>query len=346
MKRPAVASSLVAAAALLALVLLPGAAQARTGDDSRCAGQPLDPTIVCGKLTPVTPEGDDNDGDTTLGGPTDSAPAPGDPRQCASDRYIGWTRNYDHAVDSYLWQWDFYVEGGAWVVWNGHMPGQWPADFSLPGGQTGLVSIAATVTNWTSASAYDARIFWLCFPLSNPNTNMAPGPGAAAAAGGPSRGLDRIGDKGDDRLRGTGKDNAVIGRSGNDRLSGRGGDDHLHAGPGEDALFAGDGDDLMHAGRGGDTSFGGDGNDDILSGKGADISHGGQGGDQLFDDEGTDTLRGGPGNDRFSARDGDRDVIDCGSGLDIAIIDRFDVAIGCEFAFRTAAETPKVLPRN
>ncbi|HEX2128648.1 MAG TPA: hypothetical protein VHF58_05475, partial [Solirubrobacterales bacterium] len=76
-----------------------------------------------------------------------------------------------------------------------------------------------------------------------------------------------------------------------------------------------------------------------------DIARGGKDGDQLFDNEGRDTLRGGKGNDRFSARDGDRDVIRCGAGEDIAIIDSEDVAIDCEHAYRSDAETPMKLPK-
>ena len=47
----------------------------------------------------------------------------------------------------------------------------------------------------------------------------------------------------------------------------------------------------------------------------------------------------------LSARDGDRDVIRCGAGEDIAIIDGRDVAIECEHAYRSDGETPRRLPK-
>jgi hypothetical protein len=47
---------------------------------------------------------------------------------------------------------------------------------------------------------------------------------------------------------------------------------------------------------------------------------------------------------RFSAHDGDRDLIRCGRGEDIALIDRFDVAVGCEHAYHNKHEAPRKLP--
>ena len=337
---------------MLALAAVPGAAQARTADDYRCAGQPVQSkTIVCTALTKVYSNSPDNDpnyeDDYALGGPANyQTLTADDPRQCLPGYYLWWSRDYDHQVDAYLWQWDYYVDGGYWVLWNGPMPGEWPENFELPGGETGLVSIAADISSWYGGSkGIDTRVFWLCAPLSNPSTSAVDGPGATAPAGAAPAGLHRHGDGGDDGLRGDGADNAVIGRSGDDRLSGRDGDDHLHGGPGDDTLSGGDDHDLLHAALGDDMAAGGSGRDDILTGKGNDTVLGGKGGDQLFDDQGRDHLDGGPGNDRFSARDGHRDVIICGPGEDIAIIDRHDVAVGCEHAFRTVSETPDTPPR-
>jgi Ca2+-binding RTX toxin-like protein len=45
---------------------------------------------------------------------------------------------------------------------------------------------------------------------------------------------------------------------------------------------------------------------------------------------GTDRLYGGPGNDVLRARDGQRDVVDCGPGRDTAYVDRLDRVSGCE----------------
>ena len=53
-----------------------------------------------------------------------------------------------------------------------------------------------------------------------------------------------------------------------------------------------------------------------------DELHGDTGNDQLFPGTGRDRVWGGAGNDTISARDGSRDVIDCGAGLDRVTADR------------------------
>ena len=63
------------------------------------------------------------------------------------------------------------------------------------------------------------------------------------------------------------------------------------------------------------------GNDTLLGVGGADILIGGSG---------SDRLAGGPGADLIRARDGVRDVIDCGAGRDIAVVDRRDRVKNCE----------------
>jgi Ca2+-binding RTX toxin-like protein len=68
----------------------------------------------------------------------------------------------------------------------------------------------------------------------------------------------------------------------------------------------------MTGDRGNDSMFGGNGNDLITGG---------------FD---VDNMDGGPGDDIINAKDSERDVVDCGSGLDRASIDRNDVVKGCE----------------
>jgi hypothetical protein len=63
----------------------------------------------------------------------------------------------------------------------------------------------------------------------------------------------------------------------------------------------------------------------------ADILNGLSGNDGLDGRAGNDTLNGGPGNDVIRARDGQRDIIDCGSGNDVVYADRTDhVASNCE----------------
>ena len=56
------------------------------------------------------------------------------------------------------------------------------------------------------------------------------------------------------------------------------------------------------------------GNDRLLGGAKGDELHGDTGNDQLFPGTGRDRVWGGAGNDVISARDGSRDVIDCGGG--------------------------------
>ena len=47
--------------------------------------------------------------------------------------------------------------------------------------------------------------------------------------------------------------------------------------------------------------------------------------DCLVGEDGDDRLRGGAGDDRIAVRDGERDVVNCGPGIDRAILDFKDV---------------------
>src|SRR4051794_30346931 len=87
------------------------------------------------------------------------------------------------------------------------------------------------------------------------------------------------------------------------------------------------------------------GSDILLGGPGADDVHGGAGPDELFDDQGEDVLHGGPGNDRFSTRDGNHDVVECGPGDDVAIGDPHDTFTQCEHVYTTPANTPAQPPQ-
>jgi len=96
----------------------------------------------------------------------------------------------------------------------------------------------------------------------------------------------------------------VVGTRRADRLRGSSGPDELRGLAGDDRLAGGRGDDLLR-GHAGD--------------------------DRLDGGPGRDVLRGGSGDDRLSARDGARDVVDCGPGRrDRAIVDRRDRVTGCE----------------
>jgi len=80
--------------------------------------------------------------------------------------------------------------------------------------------------------------------------------------------------------------------------------------------------DVLRGTRGRDVICGLGGNDTIIGGGGADVIYGGPGADILDGGAGNDVLRGGIGNDTLRARDGRRDVVEGGRGIDLAIVDR------------------------
>jgi hypothetical protein len=95
----------------------------------------------------------------------------------------------------------------------------------------------------------------------------------------------------------------IVGTNGNDYLAGTGHDDTILGLRGNDTINGGAGDDRI---------FGGSGNDVITGGAGAD------------------RINAGPGSDTVNAADGERDVIDCGTGNDHAIVDQVDIVHNCE----------------
>jgi hypothetical protein len=141
---------------------------------------------------------------------------------------------------------------------------------------------------------------------SSPGSTSAPGGGSSSGAGllsGPCANFQG-GDKGANDLQGTEAGDRLLGRDGPDNLSGLGGEDCLGGGKGRDVLEGGDGADTLR----------GNGARDVLVG-GA----------------GADRLRGGIDQDTLRARDGERDVVNCGRGRhDVAIVDSRDAVRGCE----------------
>ena len=79
-----------------------------------------------------------------------------------------------------------------------------------------------------------------------------------------------------------------------------------------------------------DTIIGLGGNDTINGGAGDDRIDGGPGNDVITGGAGADHIDAGPGSDTVNAVDGERDVIDCGTGNDHAIVDKVDVVHNCE----------------
>ena len=320
----------------LAFAALPGAAQAGGVEKDPCRdlNNGRNDSLVCGSLE-FLPSGGGTWLPFYLEDTDDNDLPAGDPFQCAPGSRIPGT-DYWSTAFSYNYDWNYWAEDD-WTAWGGNVPYVWPGDGVLPGGGSGYYAINVAMQNWhfSSDDVVDVRVFWNCEPAAS----------SRAALGGQPADPQHGGGGGDDSLRGGEGDNALVGFAGDDRLHGRAGEDHLHGGAGEDALFGGVHGDTIHGKRAGDRGVGGSGDDDILLGKGRDVARGGKDGDRLFDDEGRDVLRGGRGNDRFSAHDGDRDVIRCGAGEDIALIDSQDVAIDCEHAYRSAAETPVNLPK-
>jgi len=196
------------------------------------------------------------------------------------------------------------------------------------------------------------------------------GPGNDTLIGGPSfdalyggEGADSlIGHEGDDiLLPGQGDDN-VDGGPGSDSI-----DMHQAAGPvridlpagtatgqGNDSLisierahgsrhgdvFIGDAKaNVFFAWGGADVAYGAGGPDFLNGDLEADLIHGGSGSDTLLGGQGRDLLRGylgrdklrgGPHNDYLRARDGSRDALDGGTGIDRATTDPIDTVIAVE----------------
>ena len=81
------------------------------------------------------------------------------------------------------------------------------------------------------------------------------------------------------------------------------------------------GGDTIRGTREADRLFGHGGDDRIFGLAGDDLLSGGRHADRLW---------GGSGRDRLLARDGASDVVVCGPGRDVAVVDRLDLVQGCE----------------
>ena len=126
---------------------------------------------------------------------------------------------------------------------------------------------------------------------------------AAVAVTSLASAAERTGTPGPDRLRGTPRADLLRGLGGADLISGRGGFDELRGGPGGDRLIGGpDGDRLI----------GGPGRDEFNTGPRGHVT-------------------GAEGVDRIRARDGAQDLIQCGPGFDVVVVDRVEDGIfDCE----------------
>jgi Ca2+-binding RTX toxin-like protein len=148
----------------------------------------------------------------------------------------------------------------------------------------------------------------------------------------------------------------VTGGAGNDTLEGGDGNDTLAGGPGVDDMSGELGRDTVdYASAGSDVkvtlnnraddgerrerdnvhedieNVSGGGVQDTFTGSGkANTLNGGTGEDYVDGASGRDRLLGGSSVDVVRARDGKRDVIDCGQSTDFAIVDRMDTVRHCE----------------
>lgn len=130
-----------------------------------------------------------------------------------------------------------------------------------------------------------------------------------------------------DDSQGTSGDDSHEGTSSDDRFSGRAGDDDVNGGKGDDDLEGDQGDDDL---------CGDQGDDHLNGGPGDDILKGGAGNDTLVGGKGHDDIEGDSGNDTINSRDGQRDVVTCGSGFDRVKADRKDkVSRTCESVKRS-----------
>lgn len=134
-----------------------------------------------------------------------------------------------------------------------------------------------------------------------------------------------LGTPADDVMRGTGLADVLLGLEGNDRITG------LSGGYMGDTLLGGAGDDILI----------GTGTGDLLrGGRGADRLFGGMSRDVLYGDSGSDRIDAQAGRDFVHARDGERDLVLCGTNhgttpeRDEAWVDDVDVVRGCEIVHR------------
>jgi RTX calcium-binding nonapeptide repeat (4 copies) len=114
---------------------------------------------------------------------------------------------------------------------------------------------------------------------------------------------------------------AVLGTNRADRLEG--GDDG-------DVMIGFAAGDRIRGLHGHDCLVGGTGGDRMDGGEGSDRLTGGGGGDRLVDRDGVNAFDAGPGNDFVDARNGARESVRCGSGVDRARVDSDDRLRGCE----------------
>jgi Ca2+-binding RTX toxin-like protein len=147
----------------------------------------------------------------------------------------------------------------------------------------------------------------------------------------------------DCRIFGTEGPDVLVGTPLADVILGLGGNDRLTAVP---QFYSGD---TLEGGPGDDTLIGSFEGDQLDGGPGNDVLRGGASADLLVGGPGRDTLLGGGGQDLIQARDGERDVVSCGTNAgkttgpeaDQAYVDAIDkVSSDCEYVYRPGPAPP------
>jgi len=132
----------------------------------------------------------------------------------------------------------------------------------------------------------------------------------------------------------------IDGTNAADVFHGSPGGDNFHAGGGGDEIHGGDGADNL-AGDGGDDRVFGDAGNDIVEGTyGADLVDGGPGSDQIYGDIANCSVFCNLDADQLLARDGERDIVDCGGGADTAQVDALDLVAFCSTVDRPGQVGP------
>ena len=165
--------------------------------------------------------------------------------------------------------------------------------------------------------------------LDGHNAGMAISIDGQANDGSPGEG-DNVGSD-IEAIGGTVHNDAFTGSAGADNFEGNGGGDEIHGAGGNDDLYGGGGDDRV---------FGDAGNDKVQGASGSDSVDGGTGLDQIYGDIASCSVFCTFDPDTVFARDGERDVVDCGGGADSAQVDQLDLVAFCSSVDRDAVAPP------
>jgi Ca2+-binding RTX toxin-like protein len=229
-------------------------------------------------------------------------------------------------------------QGNATAVWSGDatvsasfkpVDKPWQDDYLLSSYDD--FSIAPAVTTQTSRKAIavwiragddDDRIQSVAYDIDT-SAQEAQDEGDDSGDSGDDSEDTFLGTRHADHLVGTPGNDVFFGFGGNDVIDGRGGRDVIFGGPGNDRLVGGPGADRLYGGLGRDKLLGGRGSDFLSGDLGPDRLVGGRAGDVLVGGGGHDLLLGNQGSDILRARDGVRDRVSGGRGLDQYRLDRW-----------------------